>query len=200
MSMLTPLGAGGHYRRPRRWPKVLAVVLVLALLGAGAYGVWWWLQQDDGSDTAESSPPRVCRTPTVAFPDPVLPPRKITVNVANGTSRAGLALDTADALAERGFQIDDIGNTDKPVKQGVAVVWYRPEELDAAVTVAAFVPGSRLSTSEGTRVPTLWLGPDFAGAPQGIAQSKDADPESVELPTKEPICRMPGATTKKQKP
>src|SRR5699024_1477466 len=49
---------------------------------------------------------------TCPEPDAVpLPPGEVTVQVLNGTTRSGLAGDVSGQLAERGYEIDDIGNT-----------------------------------------------------------------------------------------
>ncbi|HEX5016220.1 MAG TPA: LytR C-terminal domain-containing protein [Actinomycetes bacterium] len=188
MSMLTPLGTGGRSRRSRTWPKVLAVLLALLAVGAAAYGAWRWLERDSEPDGAAATPTTLCRTPTVARPDHVLRPNQVTVSVANGTDQPGLALDTADALAARGFTVDGIGNTERAVEQGVAQVRYEPKDLDAAITVAAYVPGSQLQPVEKAAVPALWLGPDFPGPEQGVVRANDANPASVELPLKDPVC------------
>jgi len=107
--------------------------------------------------------------------------------VANGTERPGLALDTADAFAARGFVISDIGNTAKPVDKGVALVRYSEANLSSAITVASYMPGSELTPVR--RVPgakvAIWLGPDF----DGVVPTGDAEPGAVSLPAEKPICR-----------
>ena len=186
MSMLTPLGAGGHSRRPRRWFRMIVVVLVLVAIGAAGYGAWWW-QQRDVPASSTSTPTKSCRTPSPETPRPLPPPSKISVAVANGTDRAGLALDTADALASRGFVITNIGNATKPIRAGVALVRYAKPNLASAITVASYMPGSELTPV--ARIPqgqvAVWLGPQF----DRVAPTADADPGSVRLPTAKPICR-----------
>jgi hypothetical protein len=190
MTMLTPLGAGGApYRRRRLWPRVLAVLLVLGLVAAAAGGAWWWWR--DRQKTADTLPApvpsRSCTTPTPKVPDRLPEPPQVTVSIANGTDRAGLALDTADAFATRGFVVGDIGNTERPVDEGVAYVRYRDQDLAAAVVVASYVPGAQLRPVQ--RVPdgdvALWLGPDF----EGVVGAADADPDSVAVPPGEPRCQ-----------
>lgn len=186
--MLTPIGEGGAaYRRRRRWPRVLAVLLVLALVAAAAGGAWWWFtQRGDTDPQPAASPSRTCTTPTPKPPRRLPDPEQVTVDVANGTDVAGLALDTADELAARGFVVGDIGNTDKPVKEGVAVVRYAEPQLAAAVVVASYVPGAELVPA--TKVQgdvALWLGPEF----DGLVSRDDADVDAVALPPGEPECR-----------
>ena len=193
MSMLTPLGSGGRSssrsRGRRRWPRLLLVLLVLALVAGGGYAAWKWLSEDETAAPASASPSEVCRTPSVKSPKALPFPPEVTVAVANGTDRAGLAIDTADALAGVGFEVSDIGNTSKPVKKGVAEVRYPDGDLAAAITVASYVPGSELvEVKSGPDVAlTLWLGPDFST----VASPDEASPESVTLPTPAPICRTP---------
>lgn len=184
--MLTPLGAGGAaHRTRRRWPRVLAVLLVLTLV-AGAAAAWWWYRDRQETDALPGPvASRTCTTPTPDLPKKLPAPDQVVVDVANGTDRAGLALDTADALATRGFVIGDIGNTDRPVTRGVALVRYRGRDLAAAVVVASYVPGAVLRPVASAGEVSLWLGPDFVE----IAGSEDADPSTVVIPPGEPRCR-----------
>jgi hypothetical protein len=189
MTMLTPLGAGGApYRQRRRWPRVLAVLLVLGLVAAAAGGGWWWYRDRQAVDKLPAPvASRSCTTPTPKVPDKLPKPSRVTVAVANGTDRAGLAVDTADAFATRGFVVGDIGNTERPVDGGVALVRYRDQDLAAAVVVASYVPGAQLRPVQ--RVPdgdvAIWLGPDF----DGVVSASEADPASVAVPPGEPRCR-----------
>jgi hypothetical protein len=188
MSMLTPLGSQSLARRPRRWRTLLIVIVVLALTAAAGYGLWRWVQSNDEDDHAAAAPSTVGRTPQVQRPHALPQPLEISVTVANGTDRPGLALQVADALAQRGFHVGDIGNTDKPVKDGIAMVRYEVGDLATAITIAAFVPGAQLQRVQKAPVPALWLGPDFPGAQRGVAADDEADPDAVKLPSREPIC------------
>jgi hypothetical protein len=186
MTMLTPLGR--ERRRSRRWPRVLAVMVLLALCGAAAYGVWWWLgQRSDDDVTTAPAPTRTCTTPTPTLPKTLPPPASITLAVENGTQRTGLAVDTADALAARGFVVADVGNTDKPVKQGSALVRFAKGDLKRAVVTASFLPDAELI--EVARVKdadvAVWLGPEFTK----VRSSANADPDSVQLPPGDPVCK-----------
>ena len=187
MTMLTPLGAGGQSRRSRRWPRMIIVVLVLLGVGAAAFGAWRWWQQREEPAPSPSAASTPCRTPSPTSPQQLPKPSQVTVAVANGTDRPGLALDTADALASRGFVVGDIGNSTKPIRDGVALVRYTDRNLAAAITVASYMPGSELA--QVRRTPdskvAVWLGPEF----DGVVPTADADPKSVSLPTAKPICR-----------
>lgn len=185
--MLTPLGAGVSARRPRRWPKVLAVLLVLALLAGAGYGVWWWLSQRTGDAAVpRTGPTKTCTTPTLQPPKNLPAPADVTVAVGNGTDRPGLAVETADALVKRGFVVSSIGNAGQPVKEGVAQVRYAKGDLAAAVVVASYVPGANLTERDRANGVALWLGPQF----DGVSSTDDANPDAVTLPSGKPVCRQ----------
>ena len=189
MTMLTPLGAGGQSRRPRRWLRMIVSLLVLVAVGAAAFGAWRWWQQREDDPASTPAPSATCRTPSPTTPGRFPEPSDVTVAVANGTDRPGLALDTADALASRGFVVSDIGNTSKPIREGVALVRYAEANVASAITVASNMPGSELipvQRVQSAKV-AVWLGPQF----EGVAQPGDADAGSVRLPTPQPICRTP---------
>ncbi len=167
---------------------MLAVLIVLGAVAGGAYATWRWLQ-DDAPAPSTAQPIEVCRTPTLASPKSLPSPDAVSVEVANGTDRAGLAVDTADALAAEGFDITDIGNAARPVKAGIAQVRYAPRDLASAITVASYVPGSHLIEMPNAKSATvaLWLGPNF----DGVLSTRQVDASSVELPTQKPVCRTP---------
>jgi hypothetical protein len=192
MTMMTPMGRGGRqYSRPRRWPRVVAVLVVLAVVGAAGAGAWWWFtQRDQSSDDVKTPSGEVCRTPTSQPPKSIPPPRQVQVDVANGTEQSGLAIDTADALTSRGFEVVGIGNTDRPVRQSVALVRYSRSGFAAAIRLASYAPGAELVEAPKLkgRVVELWIGPDFGR----VAASKDADVTAVTMPVGEPRCRSQG--------
>ncbi|MGK5532573.1 LytR C-terminal domain-containing protein [Streptomyces sp. URMC 129] len=157
MSMLTPPGMGGKKfrvtgdRYPRMRPRrrrgrlvlaVFASVTVLALLGYGTLQLIDVFSGDDdggapraqsGAGEEDCTPPASDERPgrTVDLPDPAT----ITVNVYNATRRTGLAQDTADALAERGFAIGEVGNA--------------PEELDGQVDAPGLLIGTTAAQESG---------------------------------------------------
>ena len=189
MTMLTPLGSGGQSRRPRRWLRMIVSLLVLVAVGTAAFGAWRWWQQREDAPGSTPVPGATCRTPSPKTPGRLPEPSDVTVAVANGTDRPGLALDTADAFASRGFVVTDIGNTNKPMREGVALVRYAQSNVASAITVASYMPGSELfpvPRVQSAKV-AVWLGPQF----EGVAPPGDADAGSVRLPTAQPICRTP---------
>jgi hypothetical protein len=193
MTMMTPMGRGGRmYPRQRRWPRVLGAFLAIAVVAAAGGGAWWWFtQRDQSSDDAKTPSAEICRTPTAQPPKSIPPPRQVQVDVANGTEQSGLAINTADALTARGFEVMGIGNTERPVRQSVALVRYAKNGFADAIRVAAYAPGAELvevPRLKGTVV-ELWIGPDF----KGVAPKKDADVSAVTMPVGEPRCRSQGA-------
>lgn len=191
--MLTPLGTGASASRRRRWPRVLAVLLVLGLLAGAAYGAWWWFgNRADEDATPNTAPSKECATPTAKPPKNLPAPAEVTVAVGNGTDLPGLAVQTADALAVRGFVVTSIGNADKPVKQGVAQVRYVKADIASAVVVASYVPGAELVEVSRTPDVGLWLGPQF----DGLVKTSEADTGAVELPPLEPVCTKNTKITK----
>lgn len=142
--MLTPPGMGGKYRitgnrypRMRRQRSRRRIVLSsgTAVLAVTVIG-WGTVQLIDvftgGSSSAQADARQpVCSTPspTAAVEAEVLPdPETITVNVYNATTRSGLAQQTADQLAGRGFEIGEIANA--------------PAELDKKVKATGLLVGS----------------------------------------------------------
>ncbi|MFF0200946.1 LytR C-terminal domain-containing protein [Streptomyces sp. NPDC005017] len=178
MSMLTPPGMGGQYRitgdkyprmrRPRRRARrVLAVVATLTVLGTAGWGTLQLIDVFSGGDGDKASaagPKADCATK--ASPSPgaakVLPePRRITVNVFNATTRAGLAKQTADELKKRGFRIGDVGNAaaefDKKVK-GIGLLLGPASARDTALPVlAAQLTGAEPRTDAARKDTTLDL-------------------------------------------
>jgi len=193
MTMMTPMGRGGRmYPRQRRWPRILAAILALAVVAAAGAGAWWWFtQRDTSSDDVKTPSAEVCRTPTSHPPKSIPPPPQVQVDVANGTEQSGLAIDTADALTSRGFEVIGIGNTDRPVRQSVALVRYAKSGFADAIRVASYAPGAELVEVPKLkgRVVELWIGPDFAR----VVTKKDADVTAVTMPVGESHCRSQGA-------
>ncbi|MGP4007926.1 LytR C-terminal domain-containing protein [Streptomyces sp. 4N124] len=193
MSMLTPPGMGGQYRikgdkyprmrRPRRRGRLVAG-LVASVAALGLVG-WGTLQLIDlfsgGGDSASAAGPK-SDCSSKASPSPsttaaVPPPRKITVNVLNATTRSGLAKQTADELKKRGFRIGDVGNAtaefDKKVK-GTGLLLGPASALNTSLPVLATQLGTAerrtVAARKGTDV-DLIIGNGF----KALATKKDAD-------------------------
>ena len=107
-------------------------------------------------DAKPSSKPTTGPTLTVA-------PARIRVDVLNGTGTKGFARRGADALREQGFGIGDVTNA-KQSTYSVTEVHYGSDRFEAARTVAAAIPGSRLVPDDTLgRTIVVVLGSDFEG-------------------------------------
>ncbi|MGP4110435.1 LytR C-terminal domain-containing protein [Streptomyces sp. 4N509B] len=140
--------------RTRRRRKVLVTIAAVALVGVLGYGttelVGIFTAEDEGGGSASGAgagasqqngpgcPPTDGRGGEDAGPTlpAVLPePEAITVNVYNATTRTGLAQDTADLLAERGFVVGEVANA--------------PARLDGRVKQSALLLGTAGARSSG---------------------------------------------------
>lgn len=173
MSMLTPPGMSGKkYRitgdryprmgRPkRRGRKVLALIATLALIGLLGYGTVQLIDvfrgEDDRRDEASGPAEPECRPEENAEPVRLPEPEAVTVNVYNATTRSGLAQQTADALAERGFTIGEVDNA--------------PEELDGEVAGPGLLLGSEQAEESGA---LAVLGAHLSGAEPRPGDREDA--------------------------
>ncbi|GMA86633.1 hypothetical protein GCM10025868_18830 [Angustibacter aerolatus] len=166
---------------------MLVALLVLAgLVAAGVYtGVL-----GGGSDDVSVQQVPTCGPATKA----ALRPRDVRLNVYNGTSRAGLAGDTAETLRSRGFAVGTVANDPKDTHpKGTAVVRYGPKGVAAAKLVAKQLPSPKPQQDKrkGGSV-DLVLGAKFdrlAAAPKPTASA-----------TPTPSCTTAPATTGSTKP
>jgi hypothetical protein len=175
---------------------VLLVVVIVTAVGLAGYFSWtWWQGRDNTSPTASptNTPTVVCHTPRPPkTPDPLPSPSTIDLEVLNGSNQSGLALTTADALANAGFSVIGFGNSgaspDVP-----AVVRYPKGQLGAAVTVASYLPDAELSAvtvKAGATSPSsivVVLGNGFTQVRSSTAAAAAAP--DVPLPTPSPVCR-----------
>ncbi|MDX6313019.1 MAG: hypothetical protein QOF84_6998 [Streptomyces sp.] len=142
-------------RRPRSRRRLLfALVGTVVVVGLIGYGTLQLINvfggggqgKGDGATQAAAAKKQQCRasaspsgasaaTSAAASPDSTaLPaPGAITINVYNATSKSGLAKDTADQLAARGFKIGTFGNA--------------PPEYDRKVTQSALLLGGTKATA-----------------------------------------------------
>lgn len=108
---------------------------------------------------------------------PLLPAAEVTVEVQNGTQRAGLAAGAAGTLAGLGFVVS--GTTQADEASSTTVVRYGAGGAAAAATVAASVPGATLQADEtlGANEVALVLGGDFEAVASGVpAPEPEAEP------------------------
>lgn len=212
MSMLTPPGMGGQYRitgdkyprmRPPRRRGRLVVVGIVSVAVLGVVG-WGTLQLVDvftgngdkaAADTKAACAQKIKVSPSAAAAVLVLPkPAQITVNVFNATPRSGLAKQTADELAKRGFHIGEVGNAskefDKKIK-GTGILLGPASALNTSLPVLAVQLPDAEHRTDAARKGTdldLIVGDGF----KNLTQRTAADQALVKLTNPEPT-----ATTKK---
>lgn len=181
MSMLTPPGMSGkHYRvtgdryprmrRTRRRGRLAAgLVASLAVLALLGYGTTQLVDVFTGqTEPAAQAAPAVepeCEVTEVERP-PLPDPSAITVNVYNATDRTGLARDTADALAERGFLIGEVDNA--------------PEELVDTVPAGGLLRGAD-ETEESGALQVLGSHVGDGGAETGTVETGTVERDGGEL-------------------
>jgi LCP family protein required for cell wall assembly len=85
----------------------------------------------------------------------------VTVDVLNGTGRAGLAASAADQLRGQGFTVGTVGNARSQVAQ--TVVHYAPAAQDQARTLASAVPGATLQADPSVSGVQLVIGTGWTG-------------------------------------
>lgn len=175
---------------------MLVTVVVVAVVLAAYVGWHWWQGRDDPS--AAAPPPattasQVCHTPKPQKPPTPLPsPSTIDLEVLNGSNQGGLALTTADALANVGFSVIGFGNSGAS-PGAPALVRYPKGRLGAAVTVASYLPDAQLREGEvkaGSTAPTsivVVLGNGFTSVRSSTAAATAAP--DVPVPTPSPVCR-----------
>lgn len=210
MSMLTPPGMGGEYRitgdryprmrRPRgRRRIVLGSLAAVTALGLLAWGTVQLVSVFTGGDgkTVSAAPedcpttePRAEAAVARKLPDPA----SITVNVYNATKRGGLAKETADELAERGFTIGEVDNAppelDKKVKATGLLLGTPESERSGALAVLAAHQDKATTKVDDTRKGPAAKSVDLVigGGYRSLTEPKVADQALVALaePTPEP--------------
>jgi hypothetical protein len=222
MSMLTPPGMRGRkYRitgnryprmraRPRRRRNVLVVIAAAVLVGLLSFGTLqlvgvFTAEDDEGTGTASAeagaSRPGDCAPPAEDPDHPDLPavlpkPAAITVNVYNATTRTGLAQDTADALAMRGFVIGEVANAPaeldgKVEEPGLLLSTTRAADSGAVAVVGTHLDGAETGDPKPEGGPAevdLVLGKAFKAllSPQEAAAALDALTDPTSRPGQRP--------------
>lgn len=102
--------AEAAHRRRRRKSLITVGVLLLALF----FAFWWAYSYYKASSTGPRTTTAACRTPG---PEEMTP-AKVTVNVYNSTTRAGLAASAAQEFAAQGYAVGAVAND--PLKHEVA--------------------------------------------------------------------------------
>ena len=120
----------------RHLTTTVTMLVLVGLLVLGA--TWGW--KSLFADLPETGTTAATPTPTCK-PEKVEPGQKITakqvrVSVFNGGSRSGLAGQTLDKLAERGFLTGDVGNAPSDIEVKRVQVWSTTRHDDQARLVA----------------------------------------------------------------
>jgi hypothetical protein len=173
--------------------RYVTVVLVLALLGGGAYAAYRGLSGGSSSNAAAKLPlcPKSAKPGHAARP-PSIPQSKVTVY--NASLITGLATEVAAGLKQRGFRIGQIGNAAK-VGKGVATVRYSADRKLEATQLGTEITGSTLIQVSGAHVVELDINPKFT-ALAGKRAAANAFQVAVRTqhlitptPTPTPTCR-----------
>ncbi|GAA3881550.1 LytR C-terminal domain-containing protein [Streptomyces sedi] len=169
-------------RRPRHRRRVLAALGTVAALGVLGFGTVQLVDvfTSDGSAGARDRSTQArsatgggetCEPTTeAATPEPAEAPdpTAVTVNVYNATTRTGLAQETADALAERGFTIGEVENA--------------PEPLDGRVEAPGLVLGAEAANASGAvGLVTAQLTGAETGDPEAAGEAGATGPAAVDL-------------------
>ncbi|MBV9292358.1 MAG: LytR C-terminal domain-containing protein [Frankiales bacterium] len=153
-----PRRSGFGYRRRRRWPRLVLVLLLVAAVAAGGYEGWRHFRHH-GRSAVRTLPQ--CPTPTPSQPAPVgiAGPSLL---VLNGSLRPGLAAQVAHGLQHRfSATIRRVGNA-AAFQRGASVVRF-PASLaaEARAVAAAVVPAARLVPTAGNVRVELDIGTRF---------------------------------------
>lgn len=100
----------------------VTLVVLAALLVAG--GLWGWSSFSKAFPHHSSTSTAPCSTVRVAKGDRISA-GQLLVNVYNGSSRSGLADQTATALTDQGFVVGTVGNAPKGTQVPFAQVWSK---------------------------------------------------------------------------
>lgn len=134
MGYVRTAGMSTAKRRARR--RTALVLLSLLLLLAVSFGVAVATMQGWLTFGGEGSTDETAITTSAA---PTLEPGDITINVYNSTETAGMAGRAAEALKERGYRIDQVGNADEDIER-LAHIRHGPDGLEAAQALKDALP------------------------------------------------------------
>ena len=191
MGNVTPAQQKAHRRRRLHerqaviYGSIGAVLAVAALGGAAVYTDALELPFLQREFTTPEPEPTVARPDVPCLPDGTLPVPYATVPVAvfNGSSRTGLASETANAVSTRGFVVSETGNYPETISWPVQIS-FGAEGLAGATTLAAHLDDAVLvlDTRTGPGI-DLVLGEAFPGL---------VDPATVLLDPTLPMAAAPG--------
>ncbi|WP_334172560.1 LytR C-terminal domain-containing protein [Sinomonas sp.] len=151
-------------RRRSRWRRIrhaVMLVLLLALVVAGATGAWAIL-----TGRIVLSPQGASPVPTLGCPPgpfDYATPQSVHVNVLNAAGQEGLARTVADQLTQRKFSVGKVANSTADGSPPALIV-SGPAGEGAAFTIQRNVPGSVFTLdARGDSSVDLILLPGFTG-------------------------------------
>jgi LytR cell envelope-related transcriptional attenuator len=155
--------------RPRSGRRPIPPLIFLLVLAVAAAGVWWNVLRTEEKKAAEKE--AACETAEAAPPS--LDPATINLRVLNATDTAGLAGQVGEALAARGFVIDEVGNDPSGREvTGVGELRHGPRGNETAEYVRVYLPtaGDFLDT-RATAIVDVVVGPEFTtlATPEDVA-------------------------------
>lgn len=189
---MTFLGRGdlAPRRRPRRWPRRLALLGVVLVVAAAGVFAWKQLRPQHSDATLP-----LCPKPS-ASPLPLAASAKgIVLRILNTTPRDGLAHRLQVDLTKRGFKVAGVGNA-KPQLPDVALIRYAPGALGNARMVAEHVAGKPrlVEDARAGKAVEVWIGAGFtrlATPAEVTAAHRSAQAETSPVPAPKPTasCR-----------
>ncbi|MEI8058207.1 MAG: LytR C-terminal domain-containing protein [Actinomycetes bacterium] len=180
MSMRSSGGFSSRSRKRHPLATALIVIVMMAVLFGATFLAVRLVKGGTNSPSGTQTSAQPCVTVTTNPVSTLPAPSTVTVNVYNGTSRAGLARDTATELKARGFTISQTANDPlgKSVK-GIAEIRYGQDGKDNATLMRYYLPGATLVPDErsGSTIDVV-LGAKFkAVAPQVKVDAALAKPQ-----------------------
>ena len=132
--------AAGRSKRKRTFHGIVLGLLITVLIAAAvvAQGItsgWIALPQAAPREPVETGCP--------AGPYLYQSPDTVTVNVYNTTATPGLAGEVAEALKERGFVVETVGNSTVNREGMTAIILSGPTGESAAFTLQQQIPGTQ---------------------------------------------------------
>lgn len=116
--------------------RVRALIFVIVLFVTAAVVVIMAISRDSQTQPVDTS---ACPSGLVPAKVQIPEREQVTVNVFNGTKKAGLAQSVGAELEERGFLVEDTKSApgNKQYPDDVAIIIYGPEAVGAAQLVRA---------------------------------------------------------------
>ena len=164
--------------RPRSGRRPIPPLIFLLVLALAALAVWWNVLRDEAQ--RRESVEAACSSAAAAVPS--LDPATVAVRVLNASDVAGQAQRVGQALRDRGFLIEEIGNDGTSRKgevTGPGEVRHGPLGREAALFLSLQQPGVTLyQDTRASATVDMVIGPEWRklAAPEAIAEQLAAQP------------------------